>query len=131
MAFDKEQYRANREAGRRGQADPIPRENAYVCPDCKQPTITVDVDEGVTPMFISCKATEGCEGMAQSMMYPKAPRPSHVPAPAWEWYKPTRDEVEESEKEYPGSIQHWDNGGLFLRERTDRQPVYHKLEYVK
>lgn len=131
MAFDKEKYWANRRAGRNGQAAPIPRENGYLCPVCKKATITVDVDEGVTPMFLGCRATEGCEGLAQSIMYPKEPRPAGTPAPAWEWYKPTRAEVEATEAEYPGSIQHWENGGLFLRPRTDREPVYHKLEFVK
>lgn len=131
MAFDKEQYRKNRAAGRQGQAAPIPRENAYMCSDCKKPTVTVDVDEGVTPAFLACRATEGCPGMGHSMMYPKLPRPAEYPAPAFEWYKPTLAEVEETESEYPGSVLHWKNGGLFLRPRTDAQPVYHDLEYVK
>lgn len=131
MAFDKEKYWANRRAGRSGTAPDLPRENGYICAKCRKPTMTVDVDEGVTPMFLGCRATEGCDGMAQSMMYPKGERPKHLPAPAFEWYKPTRKEVEATEAEYPGSIQHWEQGGLFLRPRTDAEPVYHKLEFVK
>lgn len=131
MAFDKEQYRANRKAGRRGQANPIPRENFYMCSECKKPTVTVDVDDGVTPFTITCKTTEGCTGLAYSAMYPKTERPPNVPAPAWEWYKPTEAEVKESDKEYPGSYDHWKQGGLFLRPRTDAEPINHNLEFVK
>lgn len=131
MAFNKDQYWANRKAGRRGQDNPLPRENAYVCAKCCKPTVTVDVDEGVTPMFIGCRATEGCDGMAQSMMYPKHDRPAHIPAPTFEWYKPTEAEAAEADKEYPGSLEHWKQGGLFMRPRTDATPVYHSLEFVK
>lgn len=30
----------------------LPRENAYWCSKCKGYTVTVDVDDGVTPMFL-------------------------------------------------------------------------------
>lgn len=66
------------------------RENVYVCPDCEGYTVTVDVDEGTTPMFLNCRASGGegdCPGMAVSSMYPSGPRPAHIPAPAWEWFR--------------------------------------------
>lgn len=131
MAFDKELYRKNRAAGLPGNTPALPRENAYMCDTCKKPTVTVDVDEGVTPAFLGCRATEGCKGMGHSMMYPRLPRPAEYPAPAFEWYKPTEAEVAEVEKDYPGSMQHWKNGGLFLRPRTDATPIYHDPTYVK
>lgn len=101
----------------------LPRENAYVCPK-GHVTMTVDVAEGVTPMFLGCKEL-GCNSMASSSMYPKVPRPSHLPAPKWEWYRPTRKQALKKERQYPGTLDHVENGGLLLRERTGAEPVYH------
>ena len=103
----------------------LPRENAYVCPKCKAPTVTVDVDDGVTPMFLGCRATPGCDGMAQSSMYPKEPRPPWVPEPAWEWYRPTLKQAKKKEARYPGTLDHVRRGGLLLRPRTGKEPIYH------
>jgi hypothetical protein len=102
----------------------LPRINVYACQfGCK--TVTVDVDVGVTPMFIQCrrKSTEDrpikpefldehgyCIGTASSCMYPKTPKPAHIKDPEWEWYLP---EGEAS--------------ALLLRPRTDKEPIYHGL----
>ena len=104
----------------------IPKENCYVCNVCNGFTVTVDVDEGVTPMFMHCKVTENCEGSARSCLYPKAPRPSTIPAPKFEWYNPTTMELSKLDEETQDYVL---KGGLLLRDRTDREPVYHKGEY--
>lgn len=98
---------------------PKDRENVYVCEKCGRYTVTVDVDEGVTPFLLGCRAagSEGvCKGLAQSQFYPKGPRPPHIPAPAWEWYKPDAAELERST---PDMREHAEKGGLFLRKRGE------------
>jgi hypothetical protein len=41
--------------------------NGYQCPTCGAVTVTIDVDDGATPMMLRCRKTPGCEGVAQSM----------------------------------------------------------------
>jgi hypothetical protein len=106
----------------------IPRENAYICPK-GHVTMTVDVADGVTPMFLGCRDL-GCREIAQSRMYPRQPRPENFPAPKWEWYRPTQKQAERKEHKYPGTLDHVKNGGLLLRERTGAEPVYHPEEVV-
>lgn len=105
----------------------LPRENVYVCQQGHF-NVTVDVDHGVTPMFLGCRRG-GCKEMAQSSMYPKTPRPFNVPPPEFEWYKMTDEEARMEEELHPGSWSHHKNGGLFLRGRTEKEPVYHEGEY--
>ncbi len=61
--------------------------NVYTCPACGYHTVTIDVDEGVTPAFICCPAC-GHEGAA-SHFYQV---PQHY-APEIEWFKPTDEEL--------------------------------------
>lgn len=112
-----------------------PRINVYVCEyNCL--TVTVDVDEGVTPFMIKCRrrstkerplnpaltgADGECKGTARSSFYPKGPKPRHIGDPTHEWYKP--DSLHGLSA---AEIQHVRQGGLLLRPRTDRLPVYHK-----
>lgn len=104
----------------------LPRENAYVCPR-NHVTMTVDVADGVTPFMMGCREP-GCTLMAQSRFYPKSPRPAHIPPPRWEWYKPTRKQALKKERRIPGTLQHVENGGLLLRQRTGAEPIYHPDE---
>lgn len=101
-------------------------ENVYTCQKCGCFTVTIDTDEGVTPFMLDCRASgrEGdCDGMAESAFYPKGPRPAHIPAPSWEWYKVERWEVigehRVETREYhnldPGLKDHVDKGGLLIR----------------
>jgi hypothetical protein len=60
--------------------------NGYKCPACGGAWLSVDLDEGVTPMFSPCFAMEGCRGTAYSMGYPSGP-PKNLPL-LIEWYKP-------------------------------------------
>jgi hypothetical protein len=95
-----------------------PKLNAYRCDDCGGNTVTLDVDEGVTPMFLGCRAdgTEtGCGGRAVSMGYPKGPAPSWA-VPAWEWYKPGPVELRGMS---PEMRDHCQRGGLALRRIGD------------
>lgn len=131
-----------------------PRINVYVCEKCGGHTVTVDVDEGVTPFMIGCHAKETephpaesgsrkfeellarigirvkeklklkCDGEAYSSMYPRGPRPPHIGEPKWEWYKPDQSEFSDLSR---GALKHVAKGGLLLRKRTDKAPVMHGI----
>lgn len=107
------------------------RLNAYVCPD-KHRTVTIDIDEGVTPFMMGCKFP-GCGKMAHSLFY-KVPQDI---TPEYEWYKPTAEQVEaiiqQQTTKIPKYADHYDervisvrqtfefhfkNGGLDLRKIT-------------
>lgn len=100
--------------------------NAYWCPECHGYTVTIDVDDGVTPMFLACRAKgeptaadNDCTGTAQSMMYPREPWPgedgygNEIPTePAWEWYAPRSTDA----VRFGADIaEHVRKGGLLLR----------------
>lgn len=129
-----------------------PRVNVYVCQKCGGHTVTVDVDEGVTPFMIGCHAKETephpaesglrafeealakkgvrvkerlklkCDGMAHSSFYPKGPRPAHIGEPKWEWYKPEQSEFSNLGR---SALEHVAKGGLLMRKRTSKAPVMH------
>lgn len=46
--------------------DNSPTINCYVCDSCQHITKTIDVDNGVTPMFKKCN---NCNGYAKSSFY--------------------------------------------------------------
>jgi hypothetical protein len=99
--------------------------NGWTCDYCGQTTYCVHVDDGVTPMFLACRA-EGvepneakCKGMGRSLMYPPAPPPPHVLAAVrWEWYEPDRFERARLDP-ISGELEHVEKGGLLLRSLTD------------
>jgi hypothetical protein len=107
--------------------------NGWRCDRCELITYAIHVDDGVTPMFLACRATgklEGCEGMGTSLMYPPPPVPDHVLAETrWEWYKPeppkrrfditTGKFFTPLDSLTPAARQHVEQGGLLLRELTD------------
>lgn len=100
---------------RRVDTSRVGRENAYQCDICHGYTVTIDREPGSTPMYIGCRAdgTErGCTGRSVSFGYPNGPRPPHIPAPAWEWVRPTVDDLRDLDLE---TLAHVDNGGLLLR----------------
>lgn len=85
------------------------KKNAYIC-DKLHATVTIDREDGVTPMFISCPV---CNGQATSRMY----RVDQTLEPTLEWFKPTLAELK---KVYKGAIlqameEHVKQGGLDLR----------------
>ena len=88
--------------------------NIYTCPKCGGQTVTIDVDEGVTPFMLRCRATgqEGdCDGMAQSCMYRV---PADSPEPQWEWFKPCGSEYRKLSRQMRD---HVDKGGLDIRRK--------------
>lgn len=97
----------------------IGRENVYTCKRCGGFTVTIDVDDGVTPMFIECRTPPpgagACNGTAASAMYPPGPRPPNIPPPAWEWYRPLPEEVARLTM---GMADHVEQGGLLLRSKA-------------
>ena len=84
------------------------KKNTYRCNTCGLFVITEDIDEGVTPFAIGCRATEGCKGMMYSSFYQC---PQNLFA-MWEWYTPeTLDGLD------PATREHVEQGGLILRRR--------------
>lgn len=105
----------------------VGEKNAYFCDDCHGYIVTVDRDEGVTPMFLACRVKgeptdpeNDCEGTSRSMMYPGEPWPEEdglghpIPTePTWEWYTPEAEEILTLDVE---SVDHVRKGGLLLRQ---------------
>jgi len=86
------------------------KKNIYVCPDCLDHVVTVDLDEGVTPFMIQCQRTEGCKGMMESSMY----RVYDMRMQAdFEWYSP--DDAERALITNINVREHVNNGGLIMR----------------
>lgn len=61
--------------------------NGYQCGICGETTYFRHVDAGTTPMFMGCKATEGCGGRMTSMMY-RVPQGADALV-RYEWFKPS------------------------------------------
>jgi hypothetical protein len=94
--------------------------NAYICQECYKVTLTVHVNDGVTPMFINCPS---CKNICTSFGY-RLPPPLMASfngklLPTHEWYKP-----ESMQGLTEGEKQHIEQGGVLLRERTKATPVY-------
>lgn len=90
--------------------------NAWKCDVCGGLTVARHADEGVTPMFLACRASgdvEGCGGTAVSSGYPSAPIPERIMERLeWEWYKPGVLERLAMSSEMQ---EHINRGGLALR----------------
>lgn len=117
------QRKLKRESKTGKQSIFLERRNAYFCPDCYHTTVTVDVDEGVTPMFIACG---NCGKTAGSFMYQL---PGCIALPSGqmggtdathEWYKPNEEELKDKT---PAEQDHVKQGGLLLRLRTDAKAI--------
>lgn len=108
----------------------LEKRNAYFCKSCRKVTITVDVDEGVTPMFIPCFHCKN--EMANSFMYqlPGCLRFDFtnginiLPADL-EWYKP--DDQEIAKLSY-GQKEHVLHGGLLSRNRTGKPAIMFEVK---
>lgn len=92
------------------------QKNVYTCAECRGQIVTIDVDDGTTPMQIECKATPGCTGGMFSSWYQVAP---DAPAPSFEWYRPSAEETRQEERRVPGTAEHVRLGGLLLRPRKE------------
>lgn len=94
------------------------RINNYKCAN-GHTVVTKNIDEGTTPMFITCPT---CEEQMRSMFYmvDQSTTPTH------EWYKPTKEQCKTDALDFAkknnldpknvvaGFLQHLDMGGLFL-----------------
>lgn len=89
--------------------------NAYVCNLCYRLTVVQHIDKGVTPKYMACQATRGCEGSSRTMNYPPDPPQKVVDAVRWEWYRP---DLKEYRQLNPEIKQHILTGGLCLREKV-------------
>ncbi len=84
--------------------------NVYHCQLCGGDTVTIHVDEGVTPFMIGCRArSPRCQGTAQSGFYHDS---FQELTPKYEWFKPTKEATKTMSK----SMQdHINSGGLEIR----------------
>ena len=102
--------------------------NAYICPKLHH-TITIDIDQGTTPMFLQCPE---CKLRAVSMMYNVVQNLE----PGYEWYKPKEADIIREVKEATSKREdaydsvlaamkdHVSNGGLLFRKRH-KKPRMH------
>lgn len=81
------------------------RFNNYICDTCGYLTKTVDVHEGVTPMFIRC----GCCGQTTKSTFYKDTVPNQKPE--FEWRVPSLKELGKY-KSNPAMLDHIFQGGL-------------------
>lgn len=90
--------------------DNSPTINCYVCDSCQHITKTIDVDNGVTPMFKKCN---NCNGYAKSSFY-KDLLPSQ--SPSEEWYIPSLSQVLKYNRQNKTTlVEHILKGGLCNR----------------
>lgn len=90
--------------------------NAWKCDTCGGLTVAIHADEGVTPMWLACRRTPGCPGNAVSAGYPPPPIPPHIlDLLAWEWFRPTAQQVRRMKRTNPEMAAHIERGGLDLR----------------
>ena len=87
--------------------------NSYLCKKCLGIVVTIDIDEGVTPFMMKCRADPGCGGESYSAMYRNVPNIK----PHYLWRKPTPDEYKASSKD---TKNHFDQGGLDLHPWEER-----------
>lgn len=103
--------------------------NAYHCDTCDKNTVTIDVDPGVTPMFLACRRTPDCPGQATSSGYPSTePPPAVLLRLEWEWALPT---VDQFRKLSPEMKAHVDAGGLVLQPYSGRPSAYIGTEVAR
>ena len=88
--------------------------NIYTCQTCRGHLVTRDVDRGVTPFMIGCKAIPGCGGHMQSSMYRVF---DQTMAETHQWYRPPAVQVLT-----PAEQQHVRQGGLLLRPAVKASP---------
>jgi hypothetical protein len=97
--------------------------NTYTCPKCSGFIVTLDREEGVTPMMLRCRASKGCDGMMESAFY----MADQTLTPSYEWRKPTKGEYLRMRTPMR---EHIDRGGLEIypirppaeRENPKRDP---------
>jgi hypothetical protein len=84
----------------------IGKKNQYYCVSCRRAVVTVDRDDGVTPMLIPCQF--GCKAVMHSAFYKVN---QDLPA-THEWYRPGEEELKNAS---PAMRDHVSRGGLDIR----------------
>lgn len=64
--------------------------NIYVCRTCRGHIVTRDIDAGVTPFMLKCRAKLECDGDMQSSMYRVFDQEVRED---YQWYRPTAAEA--------------------------------------
>lgn len=104
--------------------------NVYKCEACGQLTVTLDHDNGVTPMFLGCRTTRDCGGRGVSSGYPPGEPPARIlDALAWTWYRPGPTELAWLRANEPGMADHVLRGGLALRPWRDGDNSAYRRPY--
>jgi hypothetical protein len=88
------------------------RRNAYGCQGCGGVIVTINRDEGVTPMFLRCRMPDSCGEMMASTWYQLPP---DAPEPSWEWYRPSASALRRLKRRDPATADYVERGGLLLR----------------
>ena len=86
-----------------------PRFNVYDCTHCGGSITVVYLCEGVTPMFLRCRANRDCRGTMQSQMH-QGPHGE----PTYCWRAATPKERLKAKRAGDGSFEHYRDGGLVL-----------------
>jgi ssDNA-binding Zn-finger/Zn-ribbon topoisomerase 1 len=87
--------------------------NSYTCQKCGGVIVTIDVDDGVTPFMLACRATPGCNGVMRSGFYVAVDQSAE---PDYEWFKPS------SLKGYNREMrEHIKKGGLDIRNAAEHR----------
>jgi hypothetical protein len=87
--------------------------NSYTCQACGKSIVTIDIDDGVTPFMLACRATPGCAGIMRSGFYVSVDQAAE---PDYEWFMP------KSLKGYPREmVEHFKQGGLDIRKAAKTQ----------
>jgi|GEM_PF-1412178 len=84
----------------------VGKKNVYICVSCERGVVTVDREDGVTPMLIPCQF--GCKAVMHSQFYRVQ---QDLPA-THEWYRPTEEELRDAS---PAMRDHVSRGGLDIR----------------
>lgn len=90
--------------------------NAWTCGDCGKSMIAICFVEGVTPMFLACRETEGCKGRAVSAGFPLSLQVINKDLIKYEWFKPS---LRAAKRMGPEMLAHVKAGGLVLRLKAD------------
>lgn len=94
--------------------------NVWTCDRCAGTLAAVHTADGVTPMMLACRATDGCRGRMVSAGYPPPPIPVRVlDAVAWEWSTASTTQIKRWRREHDPMYDHARRGGLVLRRLTD------------
>lgn len=101
-----------------------PRKSHYVCETCGKLIAVVEVAPGVVPPTIGC--TFGCGRQMRSCFYIELPPGSPDIPVTHELYRPEGSELIQL-RGHRALFMVWKRGDLWLRKRTEAEPLTHSL----